>query len=139
MGLGTRFPPTYVGARDLRPTAFSAPRSCFEGCERFDDDPRRSQGLFAPKRALASPRALDAGVRRAFSARLVDEGMRLARLWNPGVVSAFYPIGDEPDTLALLRALADEGFTTALPVTVTRATARRSVDGARARRRFPVR
>jgi 5-formyltetrahydrofolate cyclo-ligase len=67
--------------------------------------------------ALSRRRALDARVRRAFSARLVDEGMRLARLWNPGVVSAFYPIGDEPDALALLRALADEGFTTALPVT----------------------
>ena len=67
--------------------------------------------------AISRRRALDAGVRRAFSARLVDEGMRLARLWNPGVVAAFYPIGDEPDALALLRALADEGFTTALPVT----------------------
>jgi 5-formyltetrahydrofolate cyclo-ligase len=68
--------------------------------------------------ALSRRRALDPKTRQAFSARLADEGLRRARLWNPSVVSAFYPIRDEPDTLALFRALADAGFTTALPVTI---------------------
>jgi len=68
--------------------------------------------------ALARRRALDPEIRGDFSARLVDEGLRLARLWQPRVVSVFYPIGEEPDTLALLRALAEAGFMTALPVTV---------------------
>ena len=46
--------------------------------------------------------------------------MRLARLWRPHIVSAFHPLRDEPDTLPLLTALADEGFATALPVVVGR-------------------
>src|SRR5271154_4901052 len=54
--------------------------------------------------ALSRRRALDPGMREAFSARLVEEGPRLVRLGSPRVVSAFPPIGDEPDTLALLRA-----------------------------------
>ena len=68
--------------------------------------------------ALSRRRALDGKTRRAFSTRLVEEGVRLAWFWKPSVVSAFYPIGDEPDALALLGALADEGFSTALPVTL---------------------
>ena len=32
--------------------------------------------------------------------------MRLARLWRPRIVSVFYPLRDEPDTLPLLTALA---------------------------------
>src|SRR5271170_7829168 len=62
--------------------------------------------------ALSRRRALDPDRRLAFSARLVHEGLRLARLFTPRVVSGFHPIGDEPDALALLGALADEGFTT---------------------------
>jgi 5-formyltetrahydrofolate cyclo-ligase len=69
------------------------------------------------RKALARRRALDPQRRIGFSTRLVDEGLRLARLLTPRVVSGFHPIGDEPDALALLLALANEGFTTALPVT----------------------
>ncbi len=50
----------------------------------------------------------------------MDEGLRLAALWRAGVVSAFHPIRDEPDTLALLSALAGAGFATAAPVVVGR-------------------
>ena len=49
--------------------------------------------------------------------------MRLARLWRPGIVSAFHPLSDEPDTAPLLTALAEEGFATALPVVVGRGLA----------------
>ena len=43
-----------------------------------------------------------------------------ARRAGARVVSAFWPIGDEPDTRPLLAALAENGFRTALPVTVRR-------------------
>ncbi len=36
------------------------------------------------------------------------------------MISAFYPLPEEPDTLALLAALASAGFSTALPVVVGR-------------------
>jgi len=52
--------------------------------------------------------------------RIAREGLRLARLWRPAVVSAFHPIREEPDVLALLETLAEEGFQTALPVVVER-------------------
>ena len=42
-------------------------------------------------------------------------------MWRPRVVSAFHPIGEEPDTLPLIAALAAEGFATALPVVAGRA------------------
>ena len=45
----------------------------------------------------------------------------MALLWRPRCVSAFHPIRGEPDTLALLAALAAAGFATSLPVTVSRA------------------
>jgi len=48
------------------------------------------------------------------------EGIRLAQLWTPSVVSAFHPIREEPDTVALLGVLTAEGFATALPVVVGR-------------------
>jgi len=38
------------------------------------------------------------------------------------VISAFHPLRDEPDTRALLAALAAAGFSTALPVVVGRAS-----------------
>ena len=72
------------------------------------------------KEALARRRRIGPATREAFSARLAAEGLRLARLWRPRCVSAFHPIRDEPDTLALIAALAAEGFATALPVTVSR-------------------
>ena len=59
--------------------------------------------------------------RVAFARHLADEGLRLARLWRPRIVSAFHPLGDEPDALGLLSALAADGFSTALPIVVGRA------------------
>ncbi len=70
--------------------------------------------------ALARRGTIEPAARVAFSRRLAEEGLRLARFWRPPVVSVFYPLRDEPDTLPLLTALADEGFATALPVVVGR-------------------
>lgn len=70
--------------------------------------------------ALARRAALSADARAAFSARLTREGAALARRLRPRAVSAFYPVRDEPDTLALLGWLSAEGVATALPVTVAR-------------------
>jgi 5-formyltetrahydrofolate cyclo-ligase len=72
------------------------------------------------REALARRGAVAPGARVAFSRRLANEGMRLARLWRPRAVSAFHTLRDEPDTLQLLSALAAEGFATALPVVVGR-------------------
>ena len=72
------------------------------------------------REALARRRALPPETRDRFTERLTQEGLRLARLWTPSVVSAFHPIREEPDTLALLGALADKGFATALPVVAGR-------------------
>jgi 5-formyltetrahydrofolate cyclo-ligase len=66
--------------------------------------------------ALARRAALAPSVRAAFSQRLAKEGLRLARLWRPHIVSAFHPLDDEPDTGPLMAALAGEGYATALPV-----------------------
>jgi 5-formyltetrahydrofolate cyclo-ligase len=70
--------------------------------------------------ALARRGKIEPAARAAFSRRLAEEGLRLARLSRPRIVSVFYPLRDEPDTLLLLAALADEGFATALPVVVGR-------------------
>jgi 5-formyltetrahydrofolate cyclo-ligase len=70
--------------------------------------------------ALARRAALEPQARAAFSRRLAEEGLRLARLWRPRIVSAFHPLRDEPDTLPLLEALARQGFAAALPVVVGR-------------------
>jgi 5-formyltetrahydrofolate cyclo-ligase len=70
--------------------------------------------------ALARRRALSAGDRTKFTARLASEGLTLAKRNAARVVSAFYPVRDEPDTLPLLAALADAGFATLLPITVAR-------------------
>jgi 5-formyltetrahydrofolate cyclo-ligase len=72
------------------------------------------------REALARRRALPPETRSRLTDRLTREGLRLARLWAPSVVSAFHPIRDEPDMLALLGALADEGFATALPAVIGR-------------------
>jgi 5-formyltetrahydrofolate cyclo-ligase len=74
------------------------------------------------RQALARRRELAADVRSRLAARLTQEGLRLARLWRPAVVSAFHPIREEPDTLPLLDALGAEGYATALPVVVGRGT-----------------
>lgn len=70
--------------------------------------------------ALARRGAIEPAARAAFGHRLGEEGLRLGRLWRPQIVSAFYPLRDEPDTLPLLTALAAEGFATALPAVVGR-------------------
>jgi 5-formyltetrahydrofolate cyclo-ligase len=70
--------------------------------------------------ALRRRGAVDSWVREAFSARLANQGLALARRVGAGVVAVFLPIRDEPDTLPLLAALAAHGFRTALPVTVAR-------------------
>ncbi|MGH6796988.1 MAG: 5-formyltetrahydrofolate cyclo-ligase, partial [Roseiarcus sp.] len=70
--------------------------------------------------ALVRRGRIEPSGRAAFSRRLAEEGLRLARLWRPRIVSAFHPLGDEPDTLLLLTALAEDGFMTALPGVVGR-------------------
>ena len=70
--------------------------------------------------ALARRAAIDPAARGAFSRRLAEEGLRLARLWRPRIVSAFHPLSEEPSTLPLLTALAADGFATALPAVVGR-------------------
>ncbi len=68
------------------------------------------------REALARRRALPPETRDRLTVRLIGEGLRVARLWAPSVVSAFHPIREEPDALALLGALMNDGFETALPV-----------------------
>jgi 5-formyltetrahydrofolate cyclo-ligase len=67
--------------------------------------------------ALQRRRGVAPVVRAEFARRIATEGVRLADLWRPRAVSAFFPIRDEPDTLPLLAALAEAGHATALPVT----------------------
>ncbi len=70
--------------------------------------------------ALLRRAALDPAARAAFSIRLRAEGLALAV--GHKAVSAFHPIRDEPDTLALLDAIAARGLLTALPITGGRDT-----------------
>ena len=70
--------------------------------------------------ALARRGAVGADVRALFSARLAKFGLEMAQRLHASAVSAFYPIKDEPDTLALLRGLSEHGFRTMLPITVAR-------------------
>jgi 5-formyltetrahydrofolate cyclo-ligase len=72
------------------------------------------------KDALARRKNLPPEAREAFTRRLTQEGLRLAALWRPAVVSSFHTIRDEPDALPLLAALAAAGFATALPVVAGR-------------------
>jgi 5-formyltetrahydrofolate cyclo-ligase len=72
--------------------------------------------------ALARRKTIAPELRERLTARLIHEGLRLARLWKPAVVSGFHPIREEPDALALLAALADAGFDVALPVVMGRET-----------------
>jgi 5-formyltetrahydrofolate cyclo-ligase len=83
-------------------------------------DPKTDPKATLRREALARRGAVATGARVAFSRRLANEGLRLARLWRPRAVSAFHTLRDEPDTLQLLSALAAEGFATALPVVVGR-------------------
>jgi 5-formyltetrahydrofolate cyclo-ligase len=70
--------------------------------------------------ALVRRKQVDPAARAAFAAKLAHEGLALAQSFSAQKVSAFYPIGDEPDTLPLLAALAKHGFATMLPITVSR-------------------
>ena len=72
------------------------------------------------EQALARRGAIGADVRGRFSARLAKFGLEMAQRLHASAVSAFYPIRDEPDTLALLRDLSEHGFRTMLPITVAR-------------------
>ena len=65
------------------------------------------------RQALARRKELASGAETRLTVRLTQEGMRLAGLWRPAVVSVFYPIREEPDVLALLDALAADGYATA--------------------------
>lgn len=69
------------------------------------------------KQALARRSLVSPEDRKAAAAHMAEEGLRLARA-RPGVKTAalYWPIRDEADTFPLIRALADAGFTTALPV-----------------------
>jgi 5-formyltetrahydrofolate cyclo-ligase len=75
------------------------------------------------RQALERRSALGPEVRAAFSAKLKSESVALAALHDARAVSAFHPIRDEPDTLALLDALAQRGHVTALPITGARGQA----------------
>ncbi len=123
VGFGIWLPPTYVGARDHRPTAVSAPRFIFTAFGLAAH--RLTSTVVNPKTALrraalARRASVAAAARQAFSRRLAEEGLRLARLWRAETASAFHAFRDEPDTLELLSALAADGFATALPVVVGR-------------------
>jgi 5-formyltetrahydrofolate cyclo-ligase len=73
------------------------------------------------REALQRRGALGSSVREAFSARLAEQGLAIAQRVAARIVSVFWPIRDEPDTLPLIAALAAHGFGAALPVTVSRA------------------
>jgi 5-formyltetrahydrofolate cyclo-ligase len=58
----------------------------------------------------------------ALAAQLATVGLDLALRLRPDVASAYFPLQNEPSTLALLEALARQGVKTALPVTGARNT-----------------
>ena len=72
------------------------------------------------REALARRGEVSADVRAEFSARLAKFGLEMAQRLHASAISAFYPIKHEPDTLALLAALASHGLRTMLPITVAR-------------------
>jgi len=71
------------------------------------------------REALTRRGGHEADLRDMFSARLAEEGLALARRVRAHAVSVFSSIRGEPDTLPLIAALANAGFVTALPVTVS--------------------
>jgi 5-formyltetrahydrofolate cyclo-ligase len=72
--------------------------------------------------ALARRDAETAESAAAFAAHIAVTGLDLARRLNPGAISAYFAIRNEPSTLPLLELLSREGFRTALPVTGARNT-----------------
>jgi 5-formyltetrahydrofolate cyclo-ligase len=120
-GLGHTAPTYSVGSRDRRPTAIAAPRIQSKGFWSFPLTTATATAKADLRRAaLMRRKAVNAEARAAFAARLANEGLGLAESFQARGVSAFYPIGDEPDTLPLLATLAEHGFVTMLPVTVSR-------------------
>src|SRR5580692_3023795 len=75
--LVTRRPPTYVGARDHRPTAFAAPRFIFGSTPRMPIASAARKDRLRQE-ALRRRGALSADLRPAFSARLAREGLAIA-------------------------------------------------------------
>ncbi|WOJ90620.1 5-formyltetrahydrofolate cyclo-ligase [Methylocapsa polymorpha] len=59
----------------------------------------------------------------ALAAHLAKAGVDLALRLRPTIVSAYFPLPNEPSTLPLLEALARHGVQTALPVTGARDSA----------------
>ena len=74
--------------------------------------------------ALARRSALSLAERQAFAANLAISALQFIQS-IPGrpIISAYWPINDEADTRPMLKALAQAGFATALPVTGARGTA----------------
>src|ERR1700730_10030632 len=70
-------------------------------------------------RAQGRARRAEAGsfAAAAFAEHLATSGLTLAMRLRPDVVSAYFPLPNEPPTLPLLDPLSVAGFKTALPVT----------------------
>jgi 5-formyltetrahydrofolate cyclo-ligase len=68
-------------------------------------------------RALARRGETTATAATAFAAHLAAEGLALVECLRPAIVSAYFPLANEPSTLPLLENLARAGIKTALPVT----------------------
>ncbi len=81
-------------------------------------DPEPLSKTLLRQAALSRRGAIAPQARDLLTARLIERGVAFARDAEACVVSAFSPIRDEPDALALLAALSAAGFATALPVTV---------------------
>lgn len=69
------------------------------------------------KAALASRAAISEQDREAFAARIAVEGVQIARRAFVQTIAAYWPIGSEADTRALVHALEYHQFHTCLPVT----------------------
>jgi len=94
---------------------------------------RDSNAIFLPIRmslnkialrsqALARRRGIPPTEAAAFASHLADAGLALVKNFQPKIVSAYFPLADEPSTLQLLAKLAQTGVQTALPVTGKRGT-----------------
>ncbi|MGH6836442.1 MAG: 5-formyltetrahydrofolate cyclo-ligase [Methylocella sp.] len=68
-------------------------------------------------RALARRGETSDEAAAAYATHLAAEGLALVVRLRPGIVSAYYPLVNEPSTLPLLENLAEAGIATALPVT----------------------
>lgn len=72
--------------------------------------------------ALSRRAEESAAASAALAANLAAVGLDLALRLRPEIVSAYFPLPNEPPTLPLLEALARHGVKTALPVTGPRNT-----------------